>query len=226
MRSFISPWIAALLYVSLLIAGCASEQFLVRQTDAGFIESNHLLYSSENNRLAKEHVNTDLYFEEINVYINPFVEKDKSTLEIITLGFKIINKPAKDRRVATFNRLGKMTSVAFRLQQGDTIKLAITHQKTDLKANTSYETWSDDRSTDPYATDPGTLASSDVLYSSYEMWETGIILVSSEDFARLANSAIVSCEITGTKNSAVYREADFDETFSANLHSFYLNYIQ
>jgi len=218
--------IAWVLAAALFATGCASEQFIVRQTDAGFTDSNHLFYIAENNRLSKEHVDADMNFDEISVYINPFVEKNKSTQEVITLGFKIINMPAKNRKVAEFNRLGKITDVTFLTHTGEPVKLKVSNQDSSINQVIELETWSDESERNPYSTNPFTLSAPQLAYSSYEVWETGIIPVSLEDFSRLANATIVSCELAGTRGIAVYHEPEINDTFSANLKAFFLTYVQ
>jgi len=219
--------IAWVLAAVLSATGCASEQFMVRETDADFTDSNHLLYIAENNRLSKEHVDADINFDEVSVYINPFVEKDKSTHEVITLGFKIINKPAKNRKAAEFNRLGKITDVTFLTHTGEPVKLKVSNQDTSINQVIEYETWSDESERNPYSINPFIkLSAPQLAYSSYETWETGIIPVSLEDFSRLANATIVSCEVAGTRGIAVYHEPEINDTFSANLKAFFLTYVQ
>ncbi|MDX8412284.1 MAG: hypothetical protein R8K46_10525 [Mariprofundaceae bacterium] len=218
--------IALVMAAALLATGCASEQFMVRQTIAGFTDSDNLLYIAENNRLSKQHLDADVRLDEIGLYINPFVEKNKSTNEIITLGFKILNKPAKNRRIADFNRLGRMRNVTFLLHTGEPLILQVTNQETSLNPTIAYETWTDESEGDPYSTNPYKPSVPQQTYSSYEVWETGIMPISFEDFARLANATIVSCEIAGSRGTAVYHEADLSDAFSANLKTFFLTYVQ
>jgi len=217
----------ATLLTTLLCMACAGEQLRVHQTDTGFVESNHLLFIAENNRLSRMYMGNEVKFDDIGVYLDPFVEKDKTTGEIILLGLKIINKPPPDMRVAEAARLGEIRKVSFLLNTGEHMTLAVENQETTHSPVVLYEAWgSDNRKLEPYEGSFQLIQQTQETSSAIETWETGVIPMSEQEFNQLAGAQVVSCEIVGSRGTTTYRESDISDTFSKNLQTFYLEYVR
>src|SRR4030067_3183591 len=100
---------------ALALAGCAG-QFNVRQADDRFSENKSPVFLSENNRISAKSVAGGIHIDDQGVYINPFVEKNKATNQVVALGFRITNQTDYNTLSGAQNQLGSLSEVVFRLK--------------------------------------------------------------------------------------------------------------
>jgi len=197
-----------LLIISVLfvISGCIAPTFKVKEADTRFSEIKDSLFISENNRISTKSVAGGIHIDAKGVYINPFVSKNRDSGDIVSLGFNIINKTDYDTTFGGSNQLGTIQEVVFRFPDEKLITLDVGNQENQSSDFISYNS----------------VTSS----ASYDKWETGIIIVTKEQFQQIASATTLSCKITGSKQSVIYEEKDVSPKFIANINQFYNEYVK
>ena len=168
------------LVVALMLSACGAGKFLVKEPDTRFNESTNPVYVSENNRISSKSIAGGIHIDSKGVYVNPFVEKD-SAGQVSLLGFNILNKTDFDTTMGGVNQLGVLQEVVFRLPSGELIALDVSNQENRSSDRITFNTVS--RS------------------AGYDKWESGLVTISKEDFARLAAAERVSAKITGSRGN-------------------------
>lgn len=193
------------LFLASLLVGCAG-QFTVKEVDTRFSENKNPVYASQNNRISIKSIAGGIHIDDNGVYINPFVEKDAITKEVVRLGFAITNKTSVDTLVGGVNQLGVMQEIVFRLGDGQLVTLKVLQQQ-NMASGVPY-----------YNTVGG--------YASMGVVESGMAFISTADYERIMGATAVSCKITGSQQSAVYEEKDISGSFLPNLRQFYKQYVR
>jgi hypothetical protein len=192
---------ALLLVLALFLVGCGAGQFTVKQADNAFSENKNPVLISENNRISSRSAMGGRYIDEKGIYLNPFVERDKTTNQIVALGFTVINKTDYDTITGDIDQLGTLSEVIFRLHDGQLITLKVAATKDVQSGPVSYN---------PVG-----------RYASYNKSEVGVAPISKSDYEKLIAGSAISFKIVGAKRSRVYEEKDISESFIANLTEFY-----
>lgn len=190
---------------ALTLAGCAG-QFNVRQADDRFSENKNPVFISENNRISAKSVAGGLHIDAKGVYINPFVEKNKNTNQIVALGFRITNQTDYNTMSGAQNQLGSISEIVFRLNGGQLITLPVVKAEEKADGPVTYNSVGG--------------------FASYAKQESGIVLISKEQFEKLITSSTISCRIAGSKRNAVFEEGDISGSFLENLRQFYQGYVK
>ncbi len=181
------------------LMGCGAGQFTVKQSDDRFTENKNPLLISENNRISSKSAQGGVYVGDKGIYLNPFAERNKTTNQVIALGFNVINKTDYDTMSGDINQLGILKEVVFRINDGQLITLKVAAAE-----NTTSSTG----------------------YASSDKSETGIVAISQSDYEKLIGATAVSFKIIGTKRSRVYEEKDISSSFLQNLRQFYQTYVR
>ncbi len=188
------------------LVGCGPGQFTVKQSDDRFTENKNPLLISENNRISSKSAQGGVYVNDKGIYLNPFVEKSKTTNQVIALGFNVINKTDYNTMTGDIDQLGLLNEVVFRINDGQLITLRVAAAEN---------------------TTPGTVSFNTVArYASSDKSETGIVSISRSDYEKLIGATAISFKIAGTKRSRVYEEKDISSSFLPNLRQFYQTYVK
>ncbi|MBE0502350.1 MAG: hypothetical protein IBX47_13020 [Desulfuromonadales bacterium] len=196
----------ALIIATFVLVGCGVPQFSVKEADTRFSENNNQIYLSQNNRISTKSIAGGIHIDGTGVFLNPFLEKNRTTGELVFLGFNIINKTDYNSKYGGPNQLGIISDVVFLFPEGQLISLKVKNQENSTSDTISYNNV--------------------VGYASYNKWETGVVEISKKDFERLALTERFSCKITGTRQLVVYEEKDIAPVFKSNIKQFYDSYLK
>ena len=188
------------------LMGCGAGQFTVKQSDDRFTENKNPLLISENNRISSKSAQGGVYVGDKGIYLNPFAERNKTTNQVIALGFNVINKTDYDTMSGDINQLGILKEVVFRINDGQLITLKVAAAENTTSSTVSFNTVA--------------------RYASSDKSETGIVAISQSDYEKLIGATAVSFKIIGTKRSRVYEEKDISSSFLQNLRQFYQTYVR
>jgi len=192
--------IILVILLAMTLISCSLD-FKVKRAYTRFSEHKNTLFLADNNPL----LSTTRLFLENGVYLNPFVEKNRTTNEVIVLGFNIINKG--------YSPYGHIREIDFRLAGGEIITLYISnHKRTSVRDGTIFTFDSQLNVTGSHA--------------QYEIWETANATLSEDDFKKLLSSKSFTCAIFGSERSLIYEKSFISSEFLDNLHLFYEQYVK
>ncbi len=203
--------IILIILVAIILIGC-SPDFKVKQAYTRFSEDKNTLFLADNNRLLSR-VN---FSSKKGFYLNPFVEKDQRTNEVIVLGFNILNKG--------YVRFGRILKIEFHLAGGAIIPLYLSSQKNTSVLSGINFTFDIQNNVTDFGREPKiNVTGSDI---EHEIWETANVTLSEEHFKKLLSSKRFSCIIFGSERSVIYEKSDISPDFLVNLHLFREQYLQ
>src|SRR5258706_1275229 len=122
------------------LMGCGAGQFTVKQSDDRFTENKNPLLISENNRISSKSAQGGVYVGDKGIYLNPFAERNKTTNQVIALGFNVINKTDYDTMSGDINQLGILKEVVFRINDGQLITLKVAAAENTTSSTVSFNT--------------------------------------------------------------------------------------
>jgi hypothetical protein len=193
------------LFLVFFLVGCAG-QFAVQEMDTRFSENKNSVYVSKNNRISIKSVAGGIHIDDKGVYINPFVEKDTKTKQVVRLGLAIMNVTDVNTMVGGVNRLGVIQEIVFRFRDGKLVTLSVTQQQNQSSGV-------------PYYNAVGG-------YASMGMVESGMATISIADYEKIISADSLSCKISGSQGLVVYEEKDISDSFFLNLKQFYQQYVK
>ncbi len=186
--------------VAMTLISCSLD-FKVKQAYTRFSEHKNALFLADNNPLLSS---TRLFLEN-GIYLNPFVEKNQTTNEVVVLGFNIINKGD--------SAYGRIREIDFRLAGGEIITLYLSsHNSTSVYSGENFTFDSQLHVTS--------------FSSTHEIWEIANATLSEEKFKKLLSSKSFSCVIFGSERSVIYEKSYISSKFLVNLHLFYEQYVK
>jgi hypothetical protein len=188
------------------MTGCVSPKFTVKENDSRFSDNKNKVYVSENNRISKKSVAGGIHIDDKGVYMNPFVEKNKDTGKVVSLGFYIFNRTDYDTTYGDVNQLGEIESIIFHSPDEGSINLKVINQATSSSSSINYNPAGN--------------------YASYGKIEAAFVKISESDFHRIALSNNFSCKVTGSKRSVVFEDEDISPDFKSNLKLFWKEYVK
>ncbi len=186
--------------------GCVTPQYEVVEPDSRFSENKNLVYVAKNNRISTKSIAGGIYVDTKGVYINPVVELDKTTKNVVAVAMRINNQTEFDTMSGGPNELGRIQEVVFLLPDGKLISPSVSHVERKHADLATYNS-------------VGRYASRDIL-------ETAMLSLSKAQFAALATAETYACKITGSKQSVVYEDEDILPAFRGNLKLFYTDYVK
>lgn len=205
----------------IILVGCGTplKKFEMNKADVPVTGSQNSLYLSQNNRISTTGFPKTIGFgtvrargviiDDSGVFLDPYVEKDLVTGQIITIGFNITNKT---RSGGILEEFGPVQKLVFRLPDGQVINMKVTSQ---ISNTASLNT-----DTDSY-----NIAARHIT-ESFQPMEIGMAEISKDSFKKLASVQSFSCLISGPKITAFYDEDDIAPEFLHNIKAFYEAYVK
>lgn len=191
--------------LTLFLPACGVGTFTVQKTDKTYSQDKSPTFTSSNNRISKKSVAGGYHLDTTGVFLNPFAIQFPISGKADTVGFDIVNKTDFSSAYGGPNQLGILRKLIFRLQNGELITVNISNAENISADVPQYNAVT--------------------KIATISKYETGVAVLSVEDFKRVAKSVGLSCKIVGSKQSVVYSVKDISPSFVQNINKFYTTYV-
>jgi hypothetical protein len=177
-----------------------SPKFAISQPDDRFSTSGTTTWSSEGNRISKKSIAGGTHIDQSGVFLDPAAVVNRTTGKLELLSLAVTNVTQRVGGMGELNALGRPIRVSFLTGEGDPIVLNITGG--DRKYGETH--------CSQYT--PG---------CATPLIESGLAVISVEDYRRLLAATALAVRIEGSDRSHVYETKDIAPTFIPNLRLFF-----
>ncbi len=189
-------YIFSIITLIFTLFGCGAPAFVIKSLDDKFADPNQPFGTvGQNNRLSTKSSQGGIHADEKGVYIDPFIFRDRKTNEITSIGFYI-----NHFNFDISSGFNPIEEIIFITNDGGRVSLKPENRDFDYDIG-SWNTISQSYS------------------STYR--ESGLALISLEDFEILKNATWIEAKIVGGKRTQTYDKDEISQNFLTNIKNFY-----
>lgn len=180
-------------------------KFKVTQSDDRFSTDGTTTFSGQWNRISKKSLAGGVHIDDMGVYVEPMVIKDRSG-SILALEFFIHNEVSEDSAgLGQTLAFGDLQRITFLADGGPPIVLSISHGDRQQIGGSTYNSIN--------------------RMASAHVSESGFAKVSPDDYRRIMTAQTLLAKIEGSRRSMVYEAKDVSKSFQQNLRTFWDGYV-
>ena len=180
-------------------------KFVITQLEDRFSTAPTITFMGQNNRISKKSPVGGIYIGGDGLFLEPLVVRNRANEEIIRVGFFFHNDTEIDTTYGSPNSLGIPQKISFIVDGSKKIVTSVVKGGAEVGEGIQYNSVG--------------------RYASSSVTETGLIYVSIEDMAAIANAKSIAIKVEGSKRIVTYNEKDIAKAFIPNLAAFYTQKI-
>ena len=204
-----TKWITALLICSAVAVLSAPAtaglfgpgKFKIEKIDDRFSTGPTVTVMGQNNRISKKSPAGGIYINDMGLYLEPLVVKNRSDGQIVRVGFFFHNETEIDSTYGLPNSVGVPQSIVFIVDGSKRVSTSFVQGGSAFGDGIQYNSIS--RS------------------ASSSLRETGLAYVSVEDMEAIAHAKSIAIKVEGSKQSVIYAEKDIAKAFLPNVAAFH-----
>jgi hypothetical protein len=182
-------------------------KFKVSQSDDRFSTDGATTFAGQWNRISKKSLAGGVHIDDMGVFVEPMVIKDRASGKILKIEFLVHNEVSEDS-AGLGNQLafGQLQRITFLADNGPPIALTIRNGDREQIGGITYNTVS--------------------RMASTHVSESGFAELTEGDFQRIMAAGTLLVKVEGSRRSMVYEARDVAKSFQENLRSFWKGYVQ
>jgi hypothetical protein len=186
---------------AVLLTGCATMQFEIKEADTRLTNISDAFIFSENNRISTKSIAGGLHIDNEGVFVNPFVIKSVGDSSIKAIGFVVKNITQVTTIGGGPNTLGDIRELNCILNGKNQITINLHKQNSAQGDTIGYNTIA--------------------RYAYIDKVEGAVAITTIQQFKEFSAASAIACRVTGTVRSVIYEEKDVSPQFLQNIRRFY-----
>ena len=187
------------LLLTFVLTGCiGTPAFVINESNDGFSKNKNVIFTSQHNRISTKSLVGGTHIDNTGVFINPTVVKTPDHKKVLLLALQVSNQSFLGSSTGRALLFGRLDSIIFKVNDNDLIELKMGGQAS--------------------ATAGGAYIAGAAAYQDVN--ESGLAYISKANYMKIVNAKTISCKITGSYQSMIYKHSDISDDFIKNLKTF------